>query len=316
MTTAASTFEESPRPSGLEPLTGEERLFAQAPKAHVILFNLRTQSDADGDAYASMIAKVHSLKNDDLAPLLRLQHELENAPQRHENLIEDCERKIGRVKGQIGATIQKNEDDLKRFGGTPATAINDFVLRQQVPLKDADTTDTAIDGRSALEMMELRRDEAAREQYQAEGLATSDCTWSEIEERVARDVGKLAKSPNVWGAKRFRQIGLTGRTAQGHVGFAKIRIDMRDYIDAAGLLLSVPAIQKQVVDHLLTLARADYSDEAAMTPRQRAEAIEAAKAAKLLAERRTHFWHRKLADEGTRLPYPSANPWAILDVVE
>ncbi|MDN3278716.1 hypothetical protein QWJ07_30950 [Frankia sp. RB7] len=316
MTTAPLPVEEYRRPSGLEQLTGEERILAQASKAHVIAFNIRTQADADGDAYVSMTEKVHSLKNEDLAPLLRLERELENAPQRHENLIEDCERKIARVKAQIAATTQKYEDDRKRSGGTPSNAINDFILRQQVPLKDAGTTDTAIDGRSALEMLEYRRDEAVREQYQIEGLATSDCTWSEIEEQVARDVRKLAKSPNVWGAKRFKQVGLTGRTAQGHVEFAKIRIDMRDYIDAAGLLLSVPAIQKQVVDHLLTLARADYSDESAYTPRQRADAIEAAKTAKLLADRRAHFWHRKLADEGTRVPYPSANPWAILDVVE
>lgn len=313
MTTA---LEEFPRPSGIEPLSGEDRVLANASKAKVILFSLRTQADADGDAYETMQRKIDSLKRDDLAPLLRMERDLELAPQRHEDLIADNARKIARVKATIAATTQKHEDDKKRHGGTPCTTLDDFLRRQQVPLKDTNTQDTAIDGRTAAEMMELRRDEATKHQYQLEGLKTSDCTWPEIEKRIMSDVAKIASSPNVWPAKRFRPVGATGRTAQGHVEFPKISIESREYIDAVGLLLSVPAIQKQVVDHLLSLAKADYSDEFAMTPRQRAEAIEAAKAAHLLALRRAHFWHRQLADEGTRLPYPSANPWAILDVTE
>ncbi|MCK1284060.1 hypothetical protein IVB41_08925 [Bradyrhizobium sp. 44] len=316
MTDAPRNFEEFTRPSGIGPLEGEERILAHAPKAHVIRFNLSTQADADADAYQTMVAKVQGQKNEKLAPLLRQQRELELAPQRHDNLIEDCEQRIARVRSRIAATLQKYEEDQAKLGGTPNTALNDFLLRQRVPLKDADTEDSAIDNRSPLEMMEFRRDEAVREQYQIEGLATSDCTWPEIEGQTIRDVRKLAKSPNMWGAKRFRQIGLTGRTAQGHVEFAKIRIDGRDHIDATGLLLSVPTIQNLVIDHLLTLARADYSEESAMTPRQRTEAVETSKAAKLLAERRAHFWHRKLTDEGTRVPFPTGNPWAILDVCE
>ncbi|MHC2289980.1 hypothetical protein [Bradyrhizobium barranii] len=205
---------------------------------------------------------------------------------------------------------------LFALDSAPSTTIEEWLPKQRVPLKDADTVDTAIDGRPDLLMMEYRRDEAIMHHNQAEGLATSDCTWPEVEKRIGDNVSKIAKSPNVWPAKRYRAVGFTGRTAQGNVEFAKIRIDMRGYIDAAGLLLSVPSIQKQVVDHLLALARADYSDEAAMTPRQRMDAITQAKANKLLAERRACWWWRKLQEEGTRAQVPTSNPWAILDVCE
>lgn len=182
-------------------------------------------------------------------------------------------------------------------------------------LKDKNTTDTAIDGKSLEEMHELRGDQIAQYDCEVEGIWLRPVSREAIEARIVKDVNDLTSgSINVESVKYVRPRGIRGRPLQGSVTFPMTFSDGKEVVDLAAVLLSVPAIKKMLVTFLVERALADHDEAHAMTPMQREQAVAAAREAQREARYKCAFWYRKLIDQGRYVAPRTTDALALLDV--
>ncbi|MCA1549352.1 hypothetical protein I6F36_21205 [Bradyrhizobium sp. BRP19] len=300
-------------PAGIElPRYPADRL---GPKAHSIYRTYERLGERRTAASKSHQQRLDELRAEKV-PLQRgLREETDGRlPRIDAERVAHFEAALADIDRRIRAEYEAQAaDPLNNIVGL--NQIDETLRAQHGTLKDRNTTDTAIDGKSLEEMHELRGDQIAQFEYEVEGLWLQPVSRTEIEDRIVRDVNDLASGAiNVEGVKYMRPRGIRGRPLQGHVKFPMALLAGKEIVNVAAVLLSVPAIKKLLIESLVAKALADHDESRAMTPMQREQAVAAAREAQREARYKCAFWYRKLIDQGRYVPARTTDALALLDV--
>lgn len=229
--------------------------------------------------------------------------------------IARVEKRIEKLKAKIAARQAAYDEDGQKRGGSLWNQIELWKTHDlKGPTKDRGTTDAAIDGKSALEMMNLCASKvlecrAVRKSYERRPLPRSD-----IEARVKKDIAALAKPINFEDVKRIRAMTTPrGGFAQGRLTVPKEFRGGIEMPDALGFIVTL--LQDELTARAIDIALRDFDDVDALSTHQREKALAEIDAQTLDWEYRAAFWHREIEKTGHEVPHVTTNIWAVLDLV-
>ena len=290
-----------------------DRVGPNATKTYRIFERFNDRKTAASRAHQQ---KQEALRADKALLQRELREELDGRlPRIDDQRVAFLKESIADIDGQIRANDEAfAADPLNGIVGL--NQIDEGLRAQQGRrLKDKNTTDTAIDGKSAEEMHELRGNQIVQYDCEVEGLWLRPVSREAIEARIIKNVNDLTSgSINVESVKYVRPRGIRGRPLQGSVKFPVTFSDGKEVVDLAAVLLSAPAIRTLLIDFLVEKALADHDEAHAMTPMQREQAVAAAREAQREARYKCAFWYRKLIDQGRYVPPRTTDALALLDV--
>ncbi len=235
------------------------------------------------------------------------------APMKDTKAIARTEKRAEKLKAAIAKRQATYEEDSNKRGGSLWNAIDLWKSHDlKGPTKDRNTTDTAIDGRSPLEMMNLCGSKLLEHRAIRKSIERRPATRAEIEAKVADDIAALAIPIGFEGVKRVRP-NVRGRLAQGSVAVPAVFHGGVEMPNTLGFLVAL--LQEPLTKAAIDIALRDFDNSQALTMHQREKALADIDAQIIDWEYRAAFWHREIEKTGHDVPRVTTNIWAVLDLV-